>query len=238
MSTAIDPWATTTNPETGSQAPAFDPFADDVNPETAGGGMSNAHSFPRLNQLPENGGHVVILVPKSYDPAAPSRREGQPPGEEFQCELHVLAGPGTKVEKRARAKNPDGTEGKFVGTGEWYAIGDGSEYPWPISWTQPPVAVNQKILLGQLKEVFDVKTGRPKNGGLWVGRLRHVPNKNSPTKLQGATPDRMDAALAEYRQALGQGDTTVPDPKGGIKLMNATPEEKAAARAYWQSLGR
>ncbi len=237
MSTAIDPWATTTNPETGSQAPAFDPFADDVNPETAGGGMSNAHSFPRLNQLPENGGHVVILVPKSYDPKVVSRYQPEG-GEEFTCELHVLAGPGTKVEKREREKNPDGTDGKCVGSGQWYGIGDGTDYPWPISWTSPPIKVNQRILVGQLKNVFDVKTGEPINGGLWVGRLRHVPNPNSPKALQSATPDQMDAALKAYRKAVGEGDTTVPEPKGGIKLMNATPEEKAKARAYWQSLGR
>lgn len=236
MSTAIDPWATTTNPETGQTAPAFDPFADDVNPETAGGGMSNKHSFPRLNQLPENGGHVVILVPKSYDPQAPSnyQRNGKNTVEEFSCELHVLAGPGTKVEKREKNEQT----GKYESTGQFYAIGDGSEYPWPISWTAPTIRVNQGILVGQLKNVFDVKTGEQINGGLWVGRLRHVPNPNSPKHLQNATPDQMDAALKAHRQALGQGDTTVPDPKGGIKLMNATPEEKAAARAYWQSLGR
>jgi hypothetical protein len=224
-----DPWASDSNPEAPKPEPVFDPFADDVE-DVSGSAWSNKHGFPSIGTLAQDGGHVVILVPVGYEDMRAAHRDGDPARDAFDCELHVLAGPGTLIEKREK----DEKTGKFDGTGEFYRIGPDSEYPWPISWTSPTVEVRQTVLVGQLRHVFDTKAMQPKGSGLWIGRLRLVPHGRLPKQLQNATSDQLDAAVKAFRS----GSTPLDPGKPAIKLMNATKEEKELGRRYWQSIGR
>lgn len=229
MSDYTDPWATSANPEQPAHEAPFDPFAGDVE-DASGPAWTNAHGFPSISALAQDGGHVVILKPVGYEDMRAARKDGDPARDAFDCELHVLAGPGTQIERREKNEK----SGKFEGTGEFYRIGDGSEYPWPIAWTGPTVEVRQTVLVGQLRHVFDTKTMQPKGAGLWVGRLRLVPHGRLPKQLQSATSDQLDAAVKAFRT----GASPLDPGKPAIKLMNATDAEKQAARAYWQSIGR
>jgi hypothetical protein len=229
MSDYTDPWATSANPEQPAYEAPFDPFAGDVE-DVSGSTWTNAHGFPSISTLAQDGGHVVILKPVGYEDMRAPHNPKDDARDAFDCELHALAGPGIMLEKREKNEST----GKFGGTGKFYRIGPDSEYPWPIAWTGPTVEVRQTVLVGQLRSVFDTKAMQPKSYGLWIGRLRLVPHPKLPKQLHNATSDQLDAAVKAFRT----GASPLDPGKPAIKLMNATDAEKQAARAYWQSIGR
>lgn len=231
MTQTVDPFAGT---ETSSGVDdSYDPFGQD-NPEDAGGsgGPANAHSFPSIMDLAKDGGHLVILEPYSYDPKAPNPfwqagdAEEKRTREEFTCYLHVLSGPPIDVSVREQDK-----DGNWVTVpGKYRTLGAG-EHPWPIHWSR--VTIAQTVLLGQLKDKFDVKAMEPKGSGRWLGRLRFVAGSRSPQHLKKATADALDAAYADAeKRGKAQGLGLAP------KIMNPTADEVAAARTYWAETGK
>lgn len=217
----------------GAPAPSldFDPFGDEMPEDATGSGGSNPHSFPSLFTLAQKGGHLIVLEPTGFDPAAndPNDPEGKKTRPEFIADLHVLAGPPIEVKVRKYDENLR----KWTDTGEYEELG-GNEHPWPIKWSRQQVA--QKILVGQCREKFDTSEMKPKGTGRWLGWLRLVPSKTSPDHLKNAKPDAMDVALDEFnkRKAAGRMGT---DPKPGIKIMNPTAPDVQSAREYWKTLG-
>ncbi len=216
--TAADPFAN--QPLDGGVDP-YDPFGDDEPEAASGGGQANPHSFPSLFGLAEDGGHLVIMEPVMHDPKAEDPYDKAKTREEFGVVLHVLSGPPIEVEIR---KKNDATQ-KWEGTGEYETLGEGAS-PWPITWHR--VTAAQGLLVGQLKQKFDVKTMEPIGTGRWLGRLRLVGTRHSPAQLQSANPNVIDAALKEFRARKAAGKPGV-DPKAGIKIMNPTAGEKEFA---------
>jgi hypothetical protein len=230
--TTADPFAGTET-SSGQVDDTYDPFGDE-NPEDAGsgGGPANAHSFPSIIDLTKAGGHLVILEPYDYNPRAdnPNWKPGDDPSnrtrEEFTCYLHVLSGGPIEVTVREQDK-----DGKWVTVeGKYRTLGAG-EHPWPIHWSK--VTIAQKVLVGQLKEKFDVKTMEQKGSGRWLGRLRFVAGSRSPQHLKKATPDALDAAYADAeKRGKAQGLGLA------LKIMNPSADDMAAARIYWSEVGK
>lgn len=227
MTTTADPFG-----QADEAQAEIDPFGED-NPEDAGGqgGAANKFAFPSIMDLAKGDGHLVILEPYAYNPTAnnPFWQEGDPDAkrtrEEFTCVLHVLSG--APIEVKERKENADG---EWVETGKYIVIG-GDENPWPEHWRR--VTVAQTVLLGQLKEKFDVKTQEPKGNGRWLGRLRFVAGSRSPKHLKKATTEALAVAYADAeKRGKAQGLGLAP------KIMNATADDRAAAMTYWNEIGK
>jgi hypothetical protein len=219
MTTAADPFGGATD---AAPDEAYDPFGDSQPESVKGGGGGNTYPYVSYEELNH---HLVILQPTSYIPDAPKREEfGGGVQERFTCRLVVLAG--EPIEVPERRKNE--TSGEWEDTGQVIVLGAGGN-PWPIEWESTHVF--QGKIIGQLKDKFDVRAGQPVNGGMWVGRIRRFPSKQTPKNL--VTSDQIDAAIVVYYKLAAAGRNPGAKINFAWGLSNFTSEDKALALAWY-----
>lgn len=208
----------------GALADVDDPFATSSEVKT-GGIYTPRVPFEDLE------GRTVVMIPRSYDPAAKMpeqfKQQGVDTREEFRVDLVVLDGAPFTYEYTERdPSNP---------TGKLYRAMEVKELPF--------VALSQTIAQGGLVAKLKGVTGLPGRDApktsfttaprLFLGVMRYAPYRSA--EKRGAT---IESVTAEVHGWIERGrKTTKPDYTWALddRAHVLTPERRGVAIAWWNA---
>jgi hypothetical protein len=213
-----------TNPQTdavnipaGALADMNDPFATSSQIQTGG-------AFTPRVPFEDIAGRLVVMIARSYDPAANDPFNEGEKREEFRVDLVILDGGAFEYEYSER--NPGDPTQKVYKTAKVETL--------------PFAALSQSIaqggLIGKLKGVLELGQDAPKThfttvGRLFMGVMSYAPYRRDEKK--GATIDSTTKTVEEW---IARGrKTTKPDYTWALddRAHVLTPERRAVAGAWW-----